>query len=212
MNGKATCAILKQIRRDIAEKNDIALTIAECTYQGNCSGTCPRCEAEVRLLEKALAEKKKRGIRTAVAGISAGLLAASLVSCTPVGAEEGPDNSGGSFTTGTETVAVGDPADPGEDEYELMGDVPADPSGEETEEEADPGPELQGKIAADPALTGPEEELEPLEGEPALPDYCTEEEEVEFAGLLPAEDPEEEFELEGDVEVIQDKPEEGENP
>ena len=90
MNGKATCAILKQIRRDIAEKNDIALTIAECTHQGNCAGTCPRCEAEVRILEKALAEKKRKGIKTAVAGISAGLLAVGLTSCTPadkVGAE-----------------------------------------------------------------------------------------------------------------------------
>ena len=212
MNGKATCAILKQIRRNIAEKNDIALTIAECTYQGNCPGTCPRCEAEVRLLEKALAEKKKRGIRTAVAGISAGLLAASLVSCTPVGAEEGPSNSGGSFTAGTETVAFGDPSDPGEDEFMLEGDIPPTSFEDETEEEADPSPELQGKIAADPALTEPEEEAEPLEGEPALPDYCAEEEEVEFAGLLPAEEPEEEFEPEGDVEVIQDEPEEGENP
>ncbi|MBQ3816011.1 MAG: energy transducer TonB, partial [Clostridia bacterium] len=92
--GKATCAILKQIRRDIAEKNDIALTISECTSQGNCSGTCPKCEAEVRLLEKALAEKKRRGIQTAVAGISAGLLAASLVSCTPVGAEDNHQDPG----------------------------------------------------------------------------------------------------------------------
>ena len=55
MNGKATCAILKQIRREIAEKNDIALVIAECSHKGDCPGTCPRCEAEVRILERALA-------------------------------------------------------------------------------------------------------------------------------------------------------------
>ena len=106
MNGKATCAILKQIRRDIAQKNDIALTIAECTYQGSCSGTCPRCEAEVRLLEKALAEKKKRGIRTAVAGISAGLLAAGLISCTPVGAEGGPQDPDTQITETGENSTV----------------------------------------------------------------------------------------------------------
>ena len=86
MTGKQKCAILKEIRRDIAAKNDIAIRIEECTHKGECRGTCPRCESEVKILERALAEKKKRGIKTAVAGISAGLLAASLASCVPVSA------------------------------------------------------------------------------------------------------------------------------
>ena len=149
MNGKATCAILKQIRRDIAEKNDIALTVAECHYQGDCSGTCPRCEAEVRFLEKALAEKRKRGIQTAVAGISAGLLAASLVSCTPVEAEK-PENTGGAVEmTETETETERAEAADGEiappeategdgEEYELEGDVPAPDVFPEDEEEPVP--------------------------------------------------------------------------
>ena len=52
MNGKQKCAILKEIRRDIAKKNDINIRIDECTHKGECRGTCPRCEAEVKILER----------------------------------------------------------------------------------------------------------------------------------------------------------------
>ncbi len=84
MTGKETCAILKQIRRDIAKQNDINLRIDECTHKGECKGTCPRCEAEVRALEKALAERKKRGQRVAVAGISAGIVTFNMAACQPI--------------------------------------------------------------------------------------------------------------------------------
>ena len=84
MNGKDKCAILKQIRRDIAKKNDIALTIAECKHKGDCAGTCPRCEAEVKALERALAERRREGKKVFVAGISAALIAASCTSCEPI--------------------------------------------------------------------------------------------------------------------------------
>ena len=33
--GKQTCKILKEIRKQIAEENDIKLVIEECTYQGD---------------------------------------------------------------------------------------------------------------------------------------------------------------------------------
>ena len=46
--GKVLCEALKEVRRRIAEENDIPLEIKECTYKGECRGTCPRCEAEVR--------------------------------------------------------------------------------------------------------------------------------------------------------------------
>lgn len=49
--GKMTCRILKEIRRQIAEANDIEFVTSECRYQGDCAGTCPKCEAEVRYLE-----------------------------------------------------------------------------------------------------------------------------------------------------------------
>lgn len=81
MNGKEKCKILKQIRSDIAKNNGIPLEIHECTHKGDCKGTCPRCEAEVKYLENKLAERRRRGLTIAVAGISAGLIALSTTSC-----------------------------------------------------------------------------------------------------------------------------------
>ena len=42
--GKQTCRILKEIRRQIAEANDIEFATSECRYKGDCLGTCPKCE------------------------------------------------------------------------------------------------------------------------------------------------------------------------
>ena len=75
--GKNTCRILKDIRRQIAEANDIEYVTDECQYKGDCSGTCPKCESEVRYLEAQLAHRRGLGKAVAIAGISAGLLAAS---------------------------------------------------------------------------------------------------------------------------------------
>ena len=55
MRGKEKCKALKEIRRQIAEKNDIEFVVSECKHQGDCKGTCPKCEAEVRYLERELA-------------------------------------------------------------------------------------------------------------------------------------------------------------
>ena len=38
MNGKDKCRILKDIRRQIAEKNDIEWVVSECKHKGNCKG------------------------------------------------------------------------------------------------------------------------------------------------------------------------------
>ena len=181
MNGKATCAILKQIRRDIAEKNDIALTIAECTHQGDCPGTCPRCEAEVRILEKALAEKKRKGLKTAVAGISAGLLAVGLSSCTPadrVGAESLFSRIADKLRPHAVDQLDGDIAPPGwEPDMEEDGGETAS---------ADP---IAGEIApADPA-DGEEFELAgDVEAEDCTSEDAGEDEWVEYAGIMPPED------------------------
>ena len=72
MLGKEKCKALKEIRRRIAEENDIEYIVSECTYQGECKGTCPRCEAELTYLEKELARKKTLGRVAIVAGIAAG--------------------------------------------------------------------------------------------------------------------------------------------
>ena len=75
--GKETCRILKEIRRQIAAANDIDLLVSECQYKGDCLGTCPKCEAEVRYLEQALERRRLAGRAVSLLGISAGLLAAS---------------------------------------------------------------------------------------------------------------------------------------
>ena len=77
--GKQTCKILKEIRKQIAAENDIQLVIEECTYQGDCLGTCPKCEAEVRYLERELEKRQRMGKAAVVAGLSIGLLGASQV-------------------------------------------------------------------------------------------------------------------------------------
>ena len=73
--GKNICNQLKEVRKRIAEENGIPLEVKECTYKGECRGTCPRCEAEVRYLENALANKLKFGKVATIAGLSLGLAA-----------------------------------------------------------------------------------------------------------------------------------------
>lgn len=73
MKGKSKCKILKDIRRQIAAENHIEYVTSECKYQGDCSGTCPKCEAEVRYLEAELEKRRKAGKAIAVAGIAAAL-------------------------------------------------------------------------------------------------------------------------------------------
>ena len=68
--GKRTCKILKEIRAQIAAENDIAFVTSECKHQGDCAGTCPKCEAEVRYLEKELEKRIRLGkaVDTTAAG------------------------------------------------------------------------------------------------------------------------------------------------
>ena len=81
MFGKNKCKILKEIRQKIADENDIPYVTRECTYQGECSGTCPRCEAEVRYLEAELGKRMRLGKAASVA-VGVTMAAASFASCT----------------------------------------------------------------------------------------------------------------------------------
>ena len=49
MTGKEKCKLLKAIRREIAETNGIVYLTSECTFEGECKGTCPKCDAEIRM-------------------------------------------------------------------------------------------------------------------------------------------------------------------
>lgn len=83
MKGKEKCKALKEIRRQIAEKNDIAYVVSECTFQGECRGTCPKCESELKYLERELAIRQSLGKAVAIAGITAGVCT-TLTACTPL--------------------------------------------------------------------------------------------------------------------------------
>ena len=77
MNGKAKCKILKEIRRQIAVNNDIYYVVSECPHQGDCKGTCPRCEAEVAYLEKELKKRQALGKSVLIAGLAVSIAAAT---------------------------------------------------------------------------------------------------------------------------------------
>lgn len=83
MKGKEKCRALKEIRRQIAEENDIPYAVSQCTYQGDCRGTCPKCESELRYLERELAIRQSLGKAVAVVGISASVCA-GLTACSPM--------------------------------------------------------------------------------------------------------------------------------
>lgn len=80
MKGKEKCRILKEIRAEIARANEIAWVTENCTHKGDCRGTCPKCEAEVRALERALERRRAMGKTVAVVGLSAGIIA-TTASC-----------------------------------------------------------------------------------------------------------------------------------
>ncbi len=82
MKGKDKCRALKEIRRQVAEANDIPYVVSQCTHKGDCKGTCPKCEAELQYLERELAFRKNLGKTVAITGISMGVCA-SLTGCGP---------------------------------------------------------------------------------------------------------------------------------
>ena len=72
--GKLICETLREVRRRIAEANEIRYAPHECTHEGECLGTCPACEAEVRQPERQLQARRRLGRAVIVAGISASLI------------------------------------------------------------------------------------------------------------------------------------------
>ena len=73
MFGKEKCRILKEIRQKIADENEIPYVTQECRHQGNCSGTCPRCESELRYLEQQLERRAALGKQISIAALCAGI-------------------------------------------------------------------------------------------------------------------------------------------
>lgn len=54
MNNKEKCRELKSIRKQMADNLGVELNQTECTYEGECSGTCPKCQKEEKTLNRVL--------------------------------------------------------------------------------------------------------------------------------------------------------------
>lgn len=194
MTGKDKCRMLREIRRRIAEENDIELITRDCTYQGACRGTCPKCEAELRLLEQKLEHRRSLGLRVSVAALAVGMTV-SMAGCVPTsprGELEGDMPAASAAPTDDGTPAPENPLDGVEG-------VPAPTTPGEMELEGEVLPE-------DPEAQLGEPVYHELEGDIALP------EEYELEGdiaLLP-DDPDETLgiveypELEGDFGYVGD--------
>ncbi len=134
MKGKNRCRILKDIRKRIAEENGIEFATSECKYKGDCLGTCPKCEAEVRYLESELERRRSLGYKVSLVGLAAGISLASA-GCTDffkkIGGEElQGDMPSYSEASVEETVAMGeyifDESSEAVSEYITKGQVPAE--------------------------------------------------------------------------------------
>ena len=117
--GKQTCKILKEIRKQIAEENDIELVISECTYQGDCQGTCPTCEAKVRYLERELEKRQRMGKAAVIAGMAVGTML-TATSCNSIIPQ--PLEGDVSYIPDSTEMPNPDDSIP-DDAYKLEGDV-----------------------------------------------------------------------------------------
>ena len=128
MLGKDKCKILKEIRQKIADENDIPYVTRECTYQGDCSGTCPRCESELRYLEKELEARRRLGKQVAVTALCTGISLGTVACSNP---------NSPSYGQLSGDVSIAEPS-------------PAPLSGDVTYSE----PELEGMPTCEPELAG----------------------------------------------------------
>ena len=145
---RAKCDYLKKIRGRLADSLGVNLHQTECTFQGECTGTCPKCRQEEKILNTALV---KRGVLTAAIAASA----LTLTGCSPAdlpiaGNTLSGDVSGESHTLKTQignifhkiSAMAGFEQDTGYDE--LTGIVAPDP--DLGEDDPDEVIELTGEV------------------------------------------------------------------
>jgi hypothetical protein len=142
MKGKEKCKILKEIRQKIANENDIPFVTSECKHQGDCRGTCPKCEAELLYLEKELAKRHAIGKRIALAGLVATFTLAGTA-CdfgqTITSTSKNNELDGDMVEVETQNVLEGEPdveptGEMPESDIELTGDIPYPESSEEADQ------------------------------------------------------------------------------
>lgn len=165
MRGKDKCKILREIRKKIAEENDIQLITKDCTYQGECRGTCPKCESEVRYLEAQLAQRQRLGKSAVVAALMAGI-AMGATGCAPGGEPE----SG--LQTSTETEQSGGAS-------RIFSFFRGDTEGDVPNPDAEPD-DMTGAVEYTGSDESPESSCEMTEG--AVPAESDPEEVIELEG------------------------------
>jgi hypothetical protein len=181
MKGKSKCKILKDIRRRIAEENGIDYVTTDCKYQGDCTGTCPKCEAEVRYLEDELEKRRNAGKSVLVAGIAASMVLA-MPGCA---ASETPAGTSPVQPSTELTQPLPSQSDP--THVENVGEIYIPESsvateesvtmGEPTTEPSETYPELMGiPIPGEvPGLKETEETVPPIQGDIPMPTEFPEE-------------------------------------
>ena len=105
VKGKSTCKLLKDIRQQIADANGISYQPKECHHKGNCAGTCPACEEEIRYLERELKARKGNGFGMKVAGIAAGICA-TVMPMTAAAQAVKPDSTANSPVQTTKKAPI----------------------------------------------------------------------------------------------------------
>ncbi|MCQ2518958.1 MAG: hypothetical protein MJ107_00360 [Lachnospiraceae bacterium] len=182
---------MKSFRKFIADKIGVNLHQTECTYEGECQGTCPKCKKEEEVLNKALLTKGAVAAATLATTVTlAGCGPADLFNKFNIGPSTSIEDLGGA----TELAPIaGDMTDPIE---ELEGEVAAPISDEDPIIE-----ELEGDVAM--PISDEDPCIEELEGDVAAP---VSEDELFVEGMLevaPTEDdknnPDEEYIEEGEV-------------
>ena len=139
--GKDVCEVLKDVRRKVAAANEIDYEPRVCHHEGDCTGTCPACEAEVRYIERELNRRRRLGKAVVVTGLSLGL-AAMTASCSfkPNGMLESGTPVRGKMPAATH-LHQGDKPDSTEVMEPLAGIVPV---------EVDPKEQLMGDVVCEP--------------------------------------------------------------
>lgn len=110
--GKRICEALKALRKRIADANDIPFEMEECSHKGDCPGTCPKCEYELRYLMEAIDKREQEGKPVVLDGIMSEeeLRKAFSIIPTEQNIPENPEE--------TETMGLPEPPEP----ITLMGD------------------------------------------------------------------------------------------
>lgn len=143
---KEKCKELKRVRAQIAADLGIDLKQTECTYEGYCSGTCPKCKSEEMKLNLAIMKQQLESADMKRKVATAGLTTAAALSLSGCNVAD-PYMLEGVAPAPKETMEVTEGLpDPAIWETEVIeGDFESIEESEESSEECTI-PEIEGKL------------------------------------------------------------------